>query len=66
VKIKVKNRGLDSDFLKRQFEEAYNSVREVVNTSKEVTGIDFRVEETERREEDPPVLIADNAKIKKF
>jgi UDP-glucose 4-epimerase len=42
------------------------SVREVVETTKEVTGIDFRVEETERREGDPPVLIADNAKIKRI
>lgn len=40
------------------------SVREVVDTSKKVTGIDFKVEETGRREGDPPILIADNTKIK--
>lgn len=40
------------------------SVREVVNTSKKVTGIDFKVEETGRREGDPSILIADNTKIK--
>jgi len=40
------------------------SVREVVAAVKRVTGIDFEVEETERREGDPVMLIADNAKIK--
>jgi UDP-glucose 4-epimerase len=40
------------------------SVRQVVHTVKEVTGIDFRTVETGRRPGDPPVLIADNAKIK--
>ncbi|BBB33235.1 UDP-glucose 4-epimerase [Thermotomaculum hydrothermale] len=41
------------------------SVREIIDTAKKVTGIDFRVEETERREGDPAVLVADNKKIKK-
>lgn len=40
------------------------SVREVVSTVKEVTGVDFKVEETSRREGDPPALIADSRKIK--
>jgi UDP-glucose 4-epimerase len=40
------------------------SVREVVDTAKKVTGIDFRVEETGRREGDPPLLVADTSKIK--
>jgi UDP-glucose 4-epimerase len=40
------------------------SVREVVAAVKRVTGIDFEVEETGRREGDPPILIADNTKIK--
>ncbi|MBA7524558.1 UDP-glucose 4-epimerase [subsurface metagenome] len=40
------------------------SVREVVNTVREVTGVDFLVEETGRREGDPPALIADSSKIK--
>ena len=39
------------------------SVKEVVDTVKEVTGIDFRVEDAPRREGDPPALIADNRKI---
>jgi len=30
-----------------------------------VTGIDFLVEEAERRPGDPPVLVADSTKIKK-
>jgi len=40
------------------------SVKEVVETVKRVTGIDFPVEETDRRPGDPPVLVADNTKIK--
>ncbi len=40
------------------------SVREVVETAKKVTGIDFTVEETSRREGDPPELIADSSKIR--
>jgi UDP-glucose 4-epimerase len=36
------------------------SVREVVDTTKKVTGVDFRVEETGRRAGDPPALIADS------
>ncbi len=40
------------------------SVREVVSAVKKATGIDFTVEEAARREGDPPVLVADNSKIK--
>ncbi len=39
------------------------SVREVVDVAKRVTGIDFPVEETERREGDPAILVADNKRI---
>jgi UDP-glucose 4-epimerase len=41
------------------------SVREIVDVSKKITGIDFKVEETERRAGDPPLLVAGNNKIKK-
>jgi UDP-glucose 4-epimerase len=41
------------------------SVKEVVDTAKKVTGIDFPVEETGRRAGDPPALIADSAKLKR-
>lgn len=41
-----------------------HSVREVVETVKKVTGVDFRVEEVERRAGDPPVLVADSSKMK--
>jgi UDP-glucose 4-epimerase len=41
------------------------SVREVVNMSKKVTGIDFPVKEVGRREGDPPALTADSTKIRK-
>jgi len=40
------------------------SVREVVETARKVTGIDFPVEETGRREGDPPELVADSTRLK--
>jgi UDP-glucose 4-epimerase len=39
------------------------SVREIIQTVKKVTRIDFNVSESERRPGDPPVLIADSSKI---
>lgn len=42
------------------------SVREVINVVKKVTKKDFKVVEGKRRLGDPPVLIADNTKIKKL
>ncbi|WP_029520549.1 UDP-glucose 4-epimerase GalE [Persephonella sp. IF05-L8] len=39
------------------------SVREVVEAAKKVTGIDFPVEETDRRPGDPAILVADNSKL---
>ncbi len=41
------------------------SVREVVDETKKVTGVDFEVVETGRREGDPPQLIADSTKLRK-
>lgn len=40
------------------------SVKEVVNVARKVTGIDFPVEETERRAGDPPQLVADSSKLR--
>jgi len=40
------------------------SVREVVETVKEISGKNFKVVETERRPGDPPILIADATKAK--
>jgi UDP-glucose 4-epimerase len=40
------------------------SVREVIDAVKKVTGVNFKVMETERRPGDPPILIADSNKIK--
>ncbi len=40
------------------------SVREVIDTVKQVSGRDFKVVETERRTGDPPVLTADATKAK--
>ena len=39
------------------------SVLDVINTMKEVSGVDFKVEFTKRRHGDPAVLVADNTKI---
>ena len=41
------------------------SVKEVVEAAKRVTGIDFPVEETDRRAGDPPELVADSTKLRK-
>lgn len=40
------------------------SVRQVVETAKKVTGVDFAVEETGRRAGDPPALIADSGLLR--
>ena len=40
------------------------SVKEVVSTVKKVTGVDFPVEEADRRPGDPPALIADSTRLK--
>ena len=40
------------------------SVREVVEEVKRITGIDFPVQETGRREGDPPALVADSSRIR--
>lgn len=40
------------------------SVKEVIDTMKKVSGVDFKVEVTGRRAGDPAMLIADNNKIK--
>jgi UDP-glucose 4-epimerase len=40
------------------------SVREIVDTSRKVTGINFPVEETGRRAGDPPALVADSSRIR--
>ncbi len=45
--------------------EAGFSVREIIETAKAVTGIDFNVKEEARRAGDPAVLIASSAKCKK-
>lgn len=42
------------------------SVKEIINIAKKVTGIDFTIEETDRREGDPPELIADSSKIRQM
>lgn len=39
------------------------SVREVIEIVRKVTGVDFEVRETDRREGDPPSLVADSRRI---
>ena len=41
------------------------SVNELIEKAKEITGVDFTVENDERRDGDPAVLVADSAKAKK-
>lgn len=41
------------------------SVKEVVEVVKRVTGVNFKVIETDRREGDPPELIADSSKLRR-
>ena len=40
------------------------SVRQVLDIARKVTGVDFPVRESSRREGDPPSLVADSSKIK--
>jgi UDP-glucose 4-epimerase len=40
------------------------SVRQVLDVARKVTGVDFPVRESSRREGDPPSLVADSSKIK--
>lgn len=40
------------------------SVRDVIKATKKVTGIDFTVDEAERRPGDPPALVADSTRLK--
>ena len=54
----------DSNIFNLGYGKGY-CVREVVDCARKVTKTDFIVEETGRRDGDPPVLVADSAKIKK-
>jgi UDP-glucose 4-epimerase len=57
------DRGGRSDVFNAGYGHAY-SVREVIDTMKRVSGVDFKVLETERRAGDVSALIADNTKIR--
>lgn len=56
--------GGESDVFNCGYGHGY-SVKEVVETAKRVTGVDFPVEDTGRREGDTPILIADSSKIRR-
>ncbi len=53
----------DSDVFNVGYSRGF-SVKEVIDTMKKVSGVDFTVEIKERRAGDPAILIADNTKIK--
>ena len=59
------------DYLEKHESDVFNvgysrgfSVKEVIDTMKKVSGVDFTVEIKERRAGDPAILISDNTKIK--
>jgi len=54
--------GNSSDIFNCGYGRGY-SVREVIDTMKKVSGIDFTTREAPRRSGDPPILVADNSKI---
>ena len=54
----------DRCLIKHELEERGYSVKEVIQTMKEVTCKDFQVDNEPRRAGDPATLISDNAKIK--
>lgn len=55
--------GGKSDFFNCGYGHGY-SVKEVINTVKRVTGMNFAVNDAGRRAGDPPVLVADSSKLK--
>ena len=57
-------KGGDSDILNCGYGSGF-TVTEVVDVVKEVSGVDFPVEEVGRRAGDPDALMADNSKIKR-
>ncbi len=57
------SKGGKSDVFNCGYGHGY-SVREVVDTCRKVTGIDFKTEEAKRRPGDPPELVADSARIR--
>lgn len=57
------NSGNNSDIFNCGYGHGY-SVKEVIDTVKKISGVDFKVEVVARREGDPAELVADNTKIK--
>ena len=54
----------ESDIFNVGYGEGY-SVKEVISTMKEVSGVDFKVDQEAKRAGDPALLISDNSKILK-
>ncbi len=53
----------ESDIFNVGYGQGY-SVKEVISTMKEVSGVDFRVDQETKRAGDPALLISDNSKIR--
>ena len=64
VALKYLLEGGDTDIFNLGYGSGF-SVREVIDVASKVTGVDFPVHETGRREGDPPMLVADSSKIQK-
>jgi len=61
--IEYLKNGNNSDIFNLGTGEGY-SVKQIIDTAKEITGINFRSEIVERRAGDPDILVADNSKAK--
>ncbi|NOX19094.1 MAG: UDP-glucose 4-epimerase GalE [Chlorobi bacterium] len=61
--IEYLKNGNNSDIFNLGTGEGY-SVKQIIDTAKKITGIDFRSEIVERRAGDPDILVADNLKAK--
>ncbi|MEA1953758.1 MAG: GDP-mannose 4,6-dehydratase [Campylobacterota bacterium] len=61
--LKYLSDGNESDVFNCGYGHGY-SVKEVIDTVKHISDVNFNVEIVERREGDPAILVADNAKIK--
>jgi len=55
--------GKESDVMNCGYGHGF-SVKEVVETARKVTGINFLTEETDRRPGDPPALTADSTRLR--
>lgn len=65
VAINYLSKGGESEIFNCGYGHGY-SVREVIDTVKEVSGVDFKVNEAKRRPGDPATLVADSKKLQQL